>query len=290
MSKAATADTSTFDLQRYFDRIDYHGSKDVSVETLTGIHKAHVFRVPFENLNIFLGKLIEIDFPSIEEKLVRQNRGGYCFEMNSLFATALEQLGFDVKRLQARVWLKRPNMPEFSVDNPPLKSHELLLVTIEGKPYVADVGFGGAGLMEPIALETDTENPQYGETYRLIEDAHFGYMLQYLHSNYGWSDMYTFDLNTYHPNDYIHANYYTCRSPESFFTKTRITTIASDEGRVVLQDNQLKLNRQQEPVWQKELLSIAEYQENLQRYFGITLSDEQANQLLSPLLQTAPAV
>src|SRR5436189_3482 len=116
----------------YLQRIDYRGPLEPTLEVLKNLHRAHAIRIPFENLDIMLGRPILLDLPSLEAKLVQARRGGYCFEQNTLFAAALGQLGFDVTTLAARVRLNRARIAP--------RTHMLLLVTVEGNSYVADVG------------------------------------------------------------------------------------------------------------------------------------------------------
>ena len=100
-----TEQAEPFDLDAYLARIDYAGKRDASAKTLHAVHRAHATHIPFENLDILLGKSVLLDLESIQTKLVRNRRGGYCFEQNALLAAALERLGFPVTRLAARVQL-----------------------------------------------------------------------------------------------------------------------------------------------------------------------------------------
>src|SRR5580698_1365149 len=94
--------TPLLDLDRYFARIGFTGVPRADLETLCALHRAHVTHVPFENLDVLLGRTIRLDLPSLEQKLVGQRRGGYCFEQNGLFVAVLEQIGFEITRLAAR--------------------------------------------------------------------------------------------------------------------------------------------------------------------------------------------
>src|SRR5687767_12540095 len=94
---------STIDLDAYFQRINWRGSRDATRATLDGLIEAHMRAIPFENLDVLLGRPIRLDLPAVEEKMVRRRRGGYCFEHGTLFATVLESLGFSLVRLGARV-------------------------------------------------------------------------------------------------------------------------------------------------------------------------------------------
>ncbi len=140
-AKVATAD---FDFDAYCSRINYSGSREPSVATLKGLHYAHVHNVPFENLDIFFGKRLSLEPADLFAKIVSQKRGGYCYEVNSFFAIALQAFGFQVQGLLARV------LYGFSNFRP--RSHQLLLVTVENEPWIADVGFGSCCLREALRL------------------------------------------------------------------------------------------------------------------------------------------
>ena len=131
------------DLQAYFDRIGFHGEARTDAATLSAIHRRHLLGIPFENLDILLGRRVDLDEERIFDKLVRRRRGGWCYEMNGLFAWALETIGFDVTRLAGGV--DRAQRGDDAVGN-----HLTLLVEAGGE-WLADVGFGD-GLFEPVPL------------------------------------------------------------------------------------------------------------------------------------------
>src|SRR5262245_30890771 len=133
------------DLDAYLARIGYTGDLTPTLKTLRGLHLAHATHIPFENLDILLGRSIELDLASLQSKLVARRRGGYCFEQNTLFAAALETVGFPVTRLGARVLM--------GTDHIRPRTHMLLGVTADGAEWLADVGFGGEGLIWPILLD-----------------------------------------------------------------------------------------------------------------------------------------
>ena len=100
--------TTTVGLDAYFQRIDWSGSRDPTLETLAGLIAAHTAHIPFENLDVLLGRTVCLDLESLQEKIVGGRRGGYCFEHAALFAAVLEALGFQVARHAARVVLFGP--------------------------------------------------------------------------------------------------------------------------------------------------------------------------------------
>ena len=205
---AAPADeweTDRLDLDAYLARVGYTAVLAADATTLRGLHRAHAATIPFENLDIILGRTIELDLEHVQDKLVRHLRGGYCFEHNALFAAVLERLGFAVTRLAGRV---QPGLP-----GP--RTHMLLRVVVaDGDPWVADVGFG-ASLLEPLALQAATTS-QGAWSYRLQRAGPGGWLLQKYRPE-GWSDLYAFTLEAQRPIDYAVYNHYTATHPQSPF-------------------------------------------------------------------------
>ena len=138
--------TRAFDLDAYCARINYTGPREVSVAALKGLHFAHVHNVPFENLDIHLGRPLSLQPADLFSKIVNHKRGGYCYEVNSFFTMILRAFGFQVQGLLARV------LYSFSDCRP--RSHQVLLVTVDNEHWIADVGFGSCCLREPLRLET----------------------------------------------------------------------------------------------------------------------------------------
>ena len=141
------SDSLQFDLPAYLARVAFQKAPRPDAATLRALHQAHIAAIPFENLDIPLGRGIRIDLGSIQAKLVRTRRGGYCFEQNALFAAALEEIGFPVTRLSARVRSGGAMLLP--------RTHMLLKVEADGIARICDVGFGGWGLLEPIPLRIE---------------------------------------------------------------------------------------------------------------------------------------
>lgn len=149
-------------LDAYVKRIGYRGKVNANLDTLVALHRHHLLAVPYENLDIHLGHTLKLDLPHIFEKIVQQRRGGWCYEMNGLFAWALSEIGFDVQMLGSRVGGVAQG-GDGDLD------HLILLVTLEGAPWLLDVGFGN-GLLEPIPLRVG-EYQQGFLRYQLTEEA-----------------------------------------------------------------------------------------------------------------------
>jgi N-hydroxyarylamine O-acetyltransferase len=216
----------TVDLAAYFERIGYAGASGPSRATLDALHLAHATHVPFENLDILLGRPIRLDLESLQAKLVRDRRGGYCFEQNRLFAAALEALGFAVTTLAARV--------RFGASSVRPRTHMLLQVDVDGSRLLADVGFGVFGLLMPVPLDDRGESRQFAWTYRVAREAGL-YVLQ-LRSGSAWTDLYAFTLEPQYPADYEMANHYTSTHPTSHFVQAPIAQRSAPEVRRTLRD------------------------------------------------------
>ena len=267
-----------FDRRKYFERIGYSGQPNVTIKTLKEIHAAQVFSIPFENLAIHeskninnLNDFIQLDEVSIFKKLVIDKRGGYCHENNELLALALIQIGFKVERLAARV-LTGPNLP---------RGHKLLLVTINNEKWIADVGFGGYGLYEPIPLVINQEEKQYNNYYRLMLH-HQKYMLQFLQKDI-WKNLYEFNLEIFEPIDFKSMSYHISHAPDSFFVKNRFCVMPTPKGRVIFLNAKLKIidSGKEEVIL---IQSEQKYFDILKHYFGIILPESTTLKPLKPTI------
>jgi N-hydroxyarylamine O-acetyltransferase len=251
-------------IDAYLKRIDYTGSLAVSIETLRGLHSAHVFHIPFENLDIHLGKGISLEPDAIFDKLVQDRRGGYCYEMNGLFSAVLLALGFDLIRLQGRIMFGHTEVRP--------RSHQVSLINLDGQQWIADVGYGGRGLLEPIRLIPDEAVQQYTETFRLLEDDFYGYILQSKIEG-EWQNLVGFTLEPQHPVDYRFPNYWNSTSPDSNFVMHRTVAMATPEGRKILTDMQLKIRRHDD-IQTETLADMDAYRHALADHFGLIIEDE----------------
>jgi N-hydroxyarylamine O-acetyltransferase len=210
----------------YLERIGCAPPTDLSAEALRSLHRAHMLAVPFENLDIHLGRKIVCDEARFVHKIVNEHRGGFCYELNGAFATLLRALGFRVTLLSARVARADGSAgPEFD--------HLTLRVDLE-EPWLADVGFGDS-FLEPLRLESRAEQPQDGRVYRLTSrDGVFGLEVM---SDGRWKREYVFTLQPRELSEFAGMCHYHQTSPESHFTRSRICSMATPEGRVTLSEN-----------------------------------------------------
>jgi N-hydroxyarylamine O-acetyltransferase len=215
---------AAFDLDAYRRRIGYAGELAPTPAVLEGLHFAHATRIPFENLDTQLGRPIRLDLDSLQAKLVRDRRGGYCFEQNTLLAAALEAVGFPVSRLLARVRL--------GARGPTARSHMVLRVVAGGISWLADVGFGSGGLLRPVPFQEGALRRQGAWNFRLSRDGE-SWLLQ-APQEQGWQNLYTFTLEPQFPIDFEVANYFTSTHPESHFVRSLTAQRATLEARYTL--------------------------------------------------------
>ena len=152
---------------------------------MKSIHLAQHTSIPFENFDICLGRNIKADSESLVQKMVKNKRGGYCLELNGLLLLALKSFGFDARSLLGRVHI---------TGKPTGRGRQVTLVTIEGKRWLVDLGFGAESPPVPIPLVCNGPIIFENQTYRLLENELFGYFLQNIH-NEEWRNLYSFDLS-----------------------------------------------------------------------------------------------
>ena len=257
--------TSGFDLDAYFERIGYTGPRSATIDTLEAIHARHPQAIPFENLNPLLHWPVRLDAASLQQKLVREGRGGYCFEQNLLLYHALRSLGFEVSGLAARVlW----NAPEGAAVR--ARSHMLLLVDLDG-PFVADVGFGGLTLTGPLRLVPDIEQATPHEPCRLIR-AGDAFVTQ-AHVGGVWKALYRFDLQEQLLPDYEVTNWYLSNHPDSQFVTGLIAARPDRDRRYALRNNELAVHHVNGQTERRVLASAAGVRAALEDVFRLTLPD-----------------
>ena len=256
------------DISAYLARIDYAKAIKPDVQTLRELQLAHVLHVPFENLDVRLKRPIQLSEQALWNKIIIQKRGGFCYELNGLFASLLNEIGFAVTYLNARVYNRAG---ELGIDY----DHFALLVKIPGQSvrWLADVGFGDS-FNEPLNFEERGEQVQGLRTYRL-EQTSDGYITWQKNYDGSWERQYLFDLQPHNfPADYEAACLYHQTSPESSFTRGRVISRATPDGRVSLEDGQLILTKNGQRS-QRSLESKDEYHLLLKEYFGISLSTKE---------------
>ncbi len=250
------------DLEAYLARIGYTGKPAPDFATLATIHAGHAGAIPFENLDILLGRLIATDLPSIERKLVRDRRGGYCFEQNALLGAVLRQLGFGVTPLIGRVRWRIP------ADVPTPLVHQLLRVdTTDAGPCLADVGFGSMSLRHPLRLAYDTPQPGCLEPRRLVRRG--ALVAHQARIGETWDDVYTFTLDPVPAVDLELGNWYTCAHPESAFRHNLRASLTLGDRRHTLLNRELTVRHADGRVERKEIADAGQLLAVLAQFFGL---------------------
>ena len=257
----------SLDVERYLARIAYDGDRRPSSFALAELQLAHLRHVPFENLDIHRGRPLSLDIAALFDKVVTRQRGGFCYELNGLFAELLHELGYEVDLLAARVYDGEGTLG-------PERDHLALAVRCDGN-WLVDVGFGEA-FSQPLALDSDQPQRQQGRFYRVRRvDSR---TLSYGESGDGdsFSEQYTFGLEPERLSDFEAMCRYHQSSPKSPFTRKQVCTRLTDGGRItVTADKIIKTrgdDRQTEPIrdrshWRRALA------EHFGIHFGTTLDD-----------------
>jgi N-hydroxyarylamine O-acetyltransferase len=216
------------DVAAYLSRIRYTGTREPSLETLRALHASHLMTVPFEDLDVYLGRPVDLAGDALFEKIVRGRRGGFCYELNGAFALLLRALGFNVTLLNARVSRKGQGF------GPPF-DHLALLIELE-RPWLADVGYPRSP-REPLLLDTEFAQESDGTSFRISR--HQGSLCLFQQTPDGWSPEYCFDLEPRHIEDFFEMCRFHETSAESPFYGWLGCTISTDDGRVTLSDDKL---------------------------------------------------
>jgi N-hydroxyarylamine O-acetyltransferase len=223
------------DLAGYLHRIGYDGEREPTRPVLAALVSRHVASIPFENIDAFLGRRPSLEPADVERKLVRDGRGGWCFEQNLLFGNALRALGFEVTDLAARVLWNRPQ------DSIPQRTHRMLVVSIDGREWLVDVGFGGQMLTGVLDLHSEAEQQTTHEPFRLRRMGADRVLESWVQGD--WKPLCRFDLQPQLPIDFEAANYQLSHDPASHFTQGLVVSRVAANGRHVMRGTELGFHR-----------------------------------------------
>jgi N-hydroxyarylamine O-acetyltransferase len=250
-------------VQTYLDRLNYDGPLVPTAETLRRLQVAHLLTVPFENLSIHAREPILLDDEALFQKIVSRRRGGFCYELNGLFAALLRALGFEVAMLSAQVANAVGNFsPDFA--------HMALMVPIAGR-WLVDVGFGDS-FVEPLLLDKRDAQVQGDRAYRVVVDGERLLVMQRndVDPNDEWKPQYSFTLKPYQYSDYAGMCEYQQTSPLSHFTKARICSRLTPRGRITLSE-MLFITTEGGDRRERPVASQEEYANILRQDFGIVM-------------------
>ena len=247
-------------LEAYLTRLGVARPEAPTLDALRRLHVAHLGAFPFHNLTIQRRNAVTVDVDSIAERFFAYGGGGYCFEQNTLLGAALRELGFTVTTLLGRV-----GSPERRALN-----HMLLRVDLDGRPWIADVGYGGQSPLEPLPLEDGARVTQNGFSYSLRRDA--DHWILTMHWGDESEDLYEFSGAPHTTGDVEMANWYTSTHPSSIFRNTLTIQRVTAEERLILRPKVITRYRNgartDTPIDPAQVRSFA------RELFGIDLGDE----------------
>ncbi|AKV07787.1 MULTISPECIES: arylamine N-acetyltransferase family protein [Pseudomonas] len=265
-------------LALYLQRLGFDAPPAPTLETLRQLQFRHTAAFPFENLTTLSGEPVLIDLPSIEQKVLHDGRGGYCYELNNLFLALLQALGFDACGISGRVVMGQPEGAWTA------RTHRLSLVTLGGVRYITDVGFGGMVPTAPLLLDTPEEQLTPHEPYRIERHAD-GYTLR---ANVAgeWRAMYIFDLQRQEDIDYAVGNWYVSTHPESSFAKQLMVARTGEGWRRTLNNGSFAIHRIGSESERRQITEVADLVRLLASEFGIRVPEHaHLKQVLGRLIE-----
>ena len=253
-----------FHLEDYVRRIGFRGAPKADLATLTGLMQAQLRAVPFENLDVQAGKAISIRPEDVVAKIVPMEgalgRGGYCYEVNGLFALALEAIGIPNRLLAARPSVHPRRGP---------RTHMIIAAEVEGATWLCDTGFGSFGLRAPLDLAVfDTDIVQDHDHFRLTLDDRGDHVLEAMARRF-WVPQYSFNLSPFELTDFIPANHYNATHPDSIFVQKRLLVRQTATGRHVLNGDHLKTY--EDGVMTERVLAGDDLRKAVRTLFGLEL-------------------
>ena len=217
-----------FKLDDYFARLGWTGPASPTFATLGGVAAAHITHIPFENLDVLLGRPPRLDLDSLQDKLVKAKRGGYCFEHMTLFSAALRAMGFDAATHSARVTMVVPLYQS-------ARQHMFVTVKLDGATFVLDPGFGGPAPREPVLLAEGGEAGPSAAAHWMHREGDYW---QLRHRDGGTAKaLWVSTLERDHPVDFEMANYFVATHPNSLFTNNLMMSRFTEDGQVAVRNN-----------------------------------------------------
>ncbi|MDH4573691.1 arylamine N-acetyltransferase family protein [Salinicola acroporae] len=254
---------ASVDLSAYLKRIGLSGALPPTLGTLRSIMAHHMASIPFEAIDVLLGREISLDPTAIDDKMLRRQRGGYCFEHTSLLQRVLQALGYSVEIHLARVWVGH------ELEGPaPAATHASLKVVVDDALWLVDVGFGSFMPNEPLVWQPERPQQYAHGAYRLRKTMS-GFMVE-SHHDHVWQALYEVLDFPWEPIDCQMANHYVSRYPESHFRSRLMVAMTTPEARYTLASNRLKVARVTGEV-EERYLTVEEMVDTLGERFGLNV-------------------
>lgn len=219
-----------FDLTRYFDRIGFNGPARPDIDTIAQMMRRQLMTVPFENLDVQAGQIVSLVPEDIVNKIVGRRRGGYCYEVNGLFAMALQALGVPYQFVACRPMFYPVRRP---------KTHMALVLTLDGVQWLVDLGFGSWGIRQPMRLDRSGQAVQQDHDQFKLTQSGDNHLLQALAEGQ-WLNQYEFNLSPQEWIDFAPANYLNSTHPDAIFVQKMLIIVHTLTGRKILLGDQFK--------------------------------------------------
>jgi N-hydroxyarylamine O-acetyltransferase len=245
--------------QTYLQRIHFTRPISISLHTLAQLQQAHLLHIPFGNLDIHNQIPIQLNTARIYDKVVTHRREGFCYELNGLFYELLKSLGFEVRRISTRVYNDGEYGPEYD--------HLAIVSTIDGEEYLADVGFGEF-TFSPLLLNTTEPQHDARGIFRIDRYEEIYYRVSKQEDN-RWKPVYIFENRHREFGEFEPMCRYHQTSPESHFTKNRLITRPTNNGRITLTDDTLRITQNGQPAQEKPVNGPEEFATYLFTWFEI---------------------
>lgn len=253
-----------FDRNAYLARIGFiQRDAESQEDRLIRLHRCHSLSIPFESFSPFCAEPVSLTPEDVFKKVIRHRRGGYCFELNLLFQQLLEDFGYQVRPIFCR---------PFSGEGAMLPlTHRMMLVFLGERTWIADVGLGGNGWIEPLVLEPGLEQQQYGRTYQITQDPELGYVVQ-IRRGADYVNAVAFTTQRVQESDFLMSNYYTATHPASPFVNRMMCTLPTLNGRYTIRDTKLRIEANGKT--EESELEAHTFTDTLSHWFHIELSAE----------------
>ena len=246
------------DISLYLDRIGFSGETEANLPTLCRLQRCHLFSVPYETLDIINGVALDLSPAALFDKIVRRRRGGYCFELNALFAELLSSLGFDVRLHFARYLRGEKDIPK--------RRHEVLSVQLPEGRFLCDVGVGAPIPLHPVEISSRRQAQERG-VWCFREDSVLGHVLCE-ETDGAFTDVYAFTDEHCFPQDFLTTSYFCETHPDSFFRQGLMVAVRTEEGRSTVSGREFRIFRgDSAEVFTPE--TEADFRAALKTHFGL---------------------
>ena len=232
------------EINKYLNRIKLDNCGH-SLADLKKLQQNHITTIPFENLDVIVGRAIILDFDSLFDKVINRGRGGYCFELNILYSFLLKALGFSPNPVLGRVWLRNPGKT-------PPRNHLAHLVEKDGETFITDVGFGGLTTRIPLNIHDPSEIEDSDGLVRILPFGDNQFMVQRKVGD-DWASQYSFEKVEISQEDISISNYYMSTNPKSHFYNNNFIGKFTEEGRIGLFNDQMSMRKGIEVVSRKTI-------------------------------------